>query len=74
MASGKLMRIHDVIRGCAAALERRGRHTDVEAILAQFPDIEIGDDKAKWNMCERIESAFKIQLGERGGMACQQAK
>jgi hypothetical protein len=68
------LHVHDVIRACADKLERKGRHTDLEAILAQFPDIEIEDDKAKWNMCERIETAFKTQLGERGGMACQQAK
>jgi hypothetical protein len=63
--SRRMMRIHDVIRTTAHALERQGRHFDVDAILAQFPDREAGDEKVKWNLCERIESSFTAQLDKQ---------
>lgn len=59
------MRIHDVIRTTAVELNRHGRHPDLEAILAQFPDIELGDDRAKWNAAQRIQDAFEAQEDEQ---------
>jgi hypothetical protein len=63
------MRIHDVIRTTAHILERRGKPVSVPHLMNQFPDFEIGDDRNKWNMEERIVDAFLAQEKEYASLS-----